>query len=135
MASASVTLADAVFQLHRIDPGVLKAIDAAKGGQAFDNYNQLVKQVESVTSRGESAAQGLVSNYKGYYGEQILADTLRANGHHVEMADSPNQEGWDALVDGQPVQFKVGLGTSGIEEHLAKNPDIPVFTVGEHASS
>lgn len=135
MAAGGVTVADAVFQLHRIDPGVLKAIDAAKGGQAFENYNQLVEQVESVAGRGKAAVQGLVSNYKGYYGEQILADTLRANGHHVEMADSPNQEGWDALVDGQPVQFKVGLGTGSIEDHLAKNPDIPVFTVGEHAQA
>lgn len=135
LSAGGVTLADAVFQLHRIDPGVLNAIDAAKGGQAFESYNQLVEQVESVANRGQAAVQGLVSNYKGYYGEQILADTLRAKGHHVEMADSPNQEGWDALVDGQPVQFKVGLGTGGIEEHLIKNPDIPVFTVGEHAET
>jgi len=129
---AGATALDAVFQLHRIDPNVLNAIDQAHGSSAFSSYNDLVSHVEAVGSRGEAAFTGMVSQYKGYLGENLMAQHLREQGHHVELATEPNQAGWDALVDGEPVQIKVG-GPETISEHLEKYPDIPVITVAENA--
>ncbi len=130
---AVVTLADGLFALDRIDPELMTAIDRSHGasGIAFDD---LVERVERAHEGGSEVWEGLLSNYKGYLGEHRLAVELEARGHVVELADTSNQEGWDALVDGQPVQFKVGLDTGGIEAHLEAHPDIPVITVAEHAS-
>ncbi len=129
---AVVTLADGLFALDRIDPELMTAIDRSHGasGIAFDD---LVERVERAHEGGSEVWEGLLSNYKGYLGEHRLAVELEARGHVVELADTSNQEGWDALVDGQPVQFKVGLDTGGIEAHLEAHPDIPVITVAEHA--
>ena len=128
-----VTTADAIYELSRIDPEVLDAIDQAHGSQAFGSYNDLVNHIEDVASRGDAAVSGLVSQYKGYLGENLVAQHLRGGGHHVEMASTPNQEGWDAIVDGEKVQIKVGLDPDGVSDHLERYPGIPVVTVSEHA--
>ena len=128
-----VTAGDAIYEFSRIDSNVLDAIDQAHGGQAFETYNDLVGHIEDVASRGDAAVSGLVSQYKGYLGENLVAQHLRDGGHHVEMAATPNQEGWDAIVDGEKVQIKVGLDPDGVSDHLERYPDIPVVTVSEHA--
>jgi hypothetical protein len=51
------------------------------------------------------------------------------------MPKSPNQEGYDAIVDGQSVQFKSGLNSSGINAHQERFPNIPVMTVEEHGAT
>ena len=135
VAGGAVTVLDALYRLSRIDGDVIDAIDAAHGGNDFDSANELVAHINDAMESGGAHGEGLVSLYKGHLGEARLADALRARGHNVELAPIPNQEGWDALVDGQPVQFKVGLDPSGVEQHLAKYPDIPVVTVAEHAGS
>ncbi|MDQ3621586.1 MAG: hypothetical protein M3463_03730 [Verrucomicrobiota bacterium] len=53
----------------------------------------------------------------------------------VVPAESAAQEGWDAIVDGQVVNFKAGLGTAHISEHLERFPSIPVITVAEHTEA
>ncbi len=132
---AGVTAIDAIHGLSQIDPSVLEAIDAAHGAKAFESYPELVEHVQDVAGRGDAAFSGMVSQYKGYLGEQAVAEHLRAQGHHVEMPDAPNEAGIDAWVDGQPVQIKSGLDASGISEHLERYPDVPVITVAEHADA
>lgn len=130
--AVAVTALDAIYNLSQIDPGVLDAIDAAHGTRAFESYPELVGHVQEVAGRGDLAFTGMVSQYKGYVGELTVADHLRAQGHHVELSDTPNEAGVDALVDGQPVQIKSGLDSSAVTEHLEHYPDVPVITVAEH---
>lgn len=131
-AGAGVTAIDALWELHRIDDEVLEAYDAAHGTKQM-TYRQLVAHVQEKFSHGPQALAGEIRRIKGYLGERHLADHLANQGHHVEMANSPNQQGWDAYVDGERVQLKAGLDPSAITQHLAQHPDIPVVTVGEHA--
>lgn len=49
------------------------------------------------------------------------------------MAESNSQEGWDANVDGEYVNFKSGLGAGHIKEHIERFPDISVITIAEQA--
>lgn len=131
--AGAITAVDAVWALSQVDPRVLDAIDFAHGSKAFQSYPELVHHVEDVVGRGDAALTGMVSQYKGYFGELAVADHLRAQGHLVEMSTSPNEAGVDAVVDGQPVQIKSGLESSAVTEHLEKYPDVPVITVAEHA--
>jgi uncharacterized protein (DUF983 family) len=133
VVGGTVALNTAEFLMHlsRIDRGVLDAIEEFP---SLNNYRDVMEHLHS--HEGNSQAwQGVLSNLKGRYGEEAIAENLRASGHHVEMASTTNQEGWDAIVDGEKVQFKSGLEPGGITEALNKNPDIPVITVAEHAEA
>ncbi|MCB9528937.1 MAG: hypothetical protein H6701_11205 [Myxococcales bacterium] len=132
---AAATALDLSIALVRIDPQLLDAIDRAHGANAFESFTTLQQHVSAVMSRGEDAFAGLVSQYKGSLTELLAADHLTAAGHAVELADLPNQPGWDAIVDGAPIQIKGGLDDQAITDALAEHPDIPVFTVSEHADA
>lgn len=54
----------------------------------------------------EASIAGAMERLEGYTAERIVAAHLVAQGHIVEFADIPNQEGWDILVDGHPIQVK-----------------------------
>ena len=75
MCAAAISFA----RLRRV---VFGAYDPKGGGvdhgsRLFDNYGALSKHVEGVLSRGEAASVGLVSQYKGHFGEQVFAEHLR----------------------------------------------------------
>ncbi|OGR13013.1 MAG: hypothetical protein A2341_28145 [Deltaproteobacteria bacterium RIFOXYB12_FULL_58_9] len=131
-AGAAVTTLEAWIELSQIEPGVLDAIDRVHAGGDPQTYAELVGRVEAASTNDASLA-GLVSLYKGHYGEVLVAHELAANGHLIEFADAPNQAGWDLLVDGQQVQVKAGLDAGSITDHLERYPDVPVITVAEHA--
>ncbi len=131
LLGSAVTLGDALFETTKINPDVLDAIDTAHGSKAFDSYNDLLRHIEN--NSDTNSFQGMLSQYKGYYGEHELARQLIEQGHDVQLPDIPNQKGWDAIVDGQEVQFKSGLTSGIIDKHLEQYPDIPVITTAEHA--
>lgn len=130
-----VNTGQALYHLSQIDPRVLAAIDKIYDPSQVNSYRQILSHLGDKHDAGATVWQGAVSNYKGRVGEDFLAEHLRELGHLVIPAESTNQEGWDALVDGQPVNFKAGLGTDHIKEHLDRFPDIPVITVAEHAET
>ena len=74
------------------------------------------------------SADGWITRLEGYVTEQFAADVLRDLGHKVEFPEQANQAGYDLLVDGEPWQVKGGESASVINDHFAKNPDIPVIT-------
>lgn len=133
VAAGTATTVDVLYHLWLLDPRVLDALEAAHS-DALDSWPALVDALRTAQVH-DAAWEGAVQRIKGYTGEQLLAEALRDQGHVVELAATPNQEGWDALVDGQPVQFKAGLDPGGIEAHLAAHPDIPIVTVAEHAEA
>jgi len=135
IAPVSLSALDAIFHFSRIDPRVLEAIDSAHGKKAFESYKALSDHVESKAEEGGRHWEGMVNQYKGYFGENLMAGYLGGQGHLVEIPKAPNQEGYDAIVDGQPVQFKSGLNPSAINEHQERFPNIPVFTVQEQGGT
>jgi hypothetical protein len=119
---------ETLFHLSRIDEGVLDAIyDFPK----FNNLHDVVSHLQQ--HQGTASWSGDLSNFKGRFGEEVIADHLRAKGHVVEMAPKINQEDWDCLVDGKQFQIKSGLDSGEITKHLNKS-DTHVLTVKEHAA-
>lgn len=77
----------------------------------------------------EAQQMGFASWIEGHIGESVAADVLTQHGHSVMFAETANQPGWDLLVDGVPIQVKVGdHAASSIHEHFERYPDIPVVT-------
>lgn len=83
----------------------------------------------------EAQQIGYESWLKGQIGEAVAADILTIQGHHIEFASTPNQPGWDLIVDGIPMNVKVGeSAVANISEHFEKYPHIEVITDQETAS-
>jgi len=133
VAAGTATALDVLYHLSMIYPGVLDAMERSHGASLPASYAELEEGIAGLARAGDAEWLGMLSRYKGYVGEARLAEWLRDQGHVVELADAPNQEGWDALVDGEPVQLKAGLESGEIARHLEEHPDIPVVTVSEHA--
>ena len=135
VSALGVTLADAILRLSHIDPVVFTTLSRRRPAHGFTGINALVSHLRDVHDRGDVAFAGLVAHEKGHVGEHMIAESLRASGHHLQMASGLNQEGWTVLLDGQPVQIKSGLGVDEILEHQRRFPSIPVITVSVHAET
>lgn len=119
---AAVTYA---FWLAMIRPEALHAATFITA----DNPETLtsLSNVFSAMGTETSSAIGSLDRLSGYYGEQLVAAHLSQAGHVVEFPSSPNQEGFDLLVDGHPLQIKLGTDPQAVWDHLHAHPDIPVL--------
>lgn len=131
--AGTISTGHALFHLSRIDSSVLNSVDRVYEPEKLNSFRELVSHLEAKANAGQAAWDGARDNYKGHFGETLIAEQLRMQGHHVEMHENPSHRGSDALVDWQPIQFKSGLGADSILEHRAHYPDIPVVTVTEHS--
>ena len=131
--AGTISTGHAVFHLSRIDPTVMEAVDHVYEPDRLNSFRELVSHLEAKRSAGQAAWDGAVHNYKGHFGETLIAEQLRMQGHHVEPHPDPSNPEFDAWVDGQPTQFKAGLNATQILEHRAEYPDTPVITVTEHS--
>ncbi|NPV27761.1 MAG: hypothetical protein HPY81_10070 [Firmicutes bacterium] len=130
-AVAAVTTYDAVHALAMIDDRVLKAMDFSSKLD-LDTFNKLKDYVNDQFLSGDAASvAGSFARLQGYTAEQLVGAHLVSEGHVVEFPDAPNQEGWDLLVDGHPMQVKCVMDPDIIKEHLDKFPDIPVIVNAE----
>jgi hypothetical protein len=118
--------------LSRIDPTVLNAMTFASAGhpESFWRLKEIAEQIQSAEGLSHL---GHVSRLQGYVAEQSVMLHLVREGHQVEPARSPTEQGWDLRVDGHPVQVKNTLNPEHIREHLEANPDIPVIVNAEMA--
>lgn len=131
LATGAFTTAQAIFHLNKIDDQALEVIDKIYSPGVENSLEEIANHILELGGRSSAALEGGKSLYKGHLGEVKFAEHLAAKGHHVELAKSPNQPGWDALVDGQKVNFKAGTDPSHIQQHLNEYPEIPVFTISE----
>lgn len=130
-AVGAVTAYDAVCAIAMMDDRVLEAMDFSSRLD-LDTFNELSSYVrDHFLSGSEASVAGAAERLQGYTAEQMVAAHLAAQGHVVEFPDTPNQEGWDLLVDGHPVQVKCTLDPGLVKEHLEKFPDIPVIVNAE----
>ncbi len=120
-----------LYQLSKIDSNFLDAIKSVHGNsQNLDSSLDVINYVKTdIIHDGLQLHE--VHKYKGYVGEKAHFDYLRAEGHEVEVPDTPNQEGYDAIVDGEKVNIKVSDSEDYIQNHLDENLDIPVHTGSE----
>ncbi|GIU77308.1 MAG: hypothetical protein KatS3mg005_0546 [Bryobacteraceae bacterium] len=117
---------------QHIDTDVLNAIEFSTSAE----LNNLASIADYVDARFFDApaetAEGWFHRLVGYVGEQKAAAALESMGHHVEFAHTPNQEGWDLLVDGEPFNVKVGeFAAREGKEFLASHDGIGLVTSAE----
>lgn len=131
-AVGALGLLPSFYYLSQLDENVLEAMEFAFAQDLsnFRDFHDYINEKYLGILEAESA-EGWLTRLEGYVTEQYAADVLTRLGYEVEFPSSPNQAGWDLLVDGEPWQVKGGETPSVIAEHLAKHPDIPVVTSEE----
>lgn len=133
-AYASLTAGDLLYDAFRIDPGAIAAIDFARAADLSDILG-LSRFSADLSALGSDAFAGNLAQLQGYVAERCAAATLQAQGADVEFPRLSTQPGWDLLVNGEPFQVKCLANPSGVEEHLARYPEIPVIANVELADS
>lgn len=137
-AVAGATLFDVLYNTMKLDPYALQGMDRLHHAPEFENLGHLMEfmKAEIIKSEpGESAWRPMVHKYKGYAGEEVAIENLRAAGHDVEVPDATNNPGYDVLVDGKRFNVKVTDNPAYIQEHLDRYPDIDVITNREMADA
>lgn len=125
-----VSAFDVLYNTMKMDPNVLEGMDHLHHAQGFDNLGDLMdfmKREIIKSEPGEAAWQSMIHKYKGYTGEDAVADYYRERGHDVETPESGTNEGWDHKIDGNPYNVKVTDDPRYIQEHLDKHPNIDVI--------
>lgn len=127
-----LTAGDILYDAVAIDPTVLRAVEFSSAEDISNIFNFGAFADRFSTMSGHSLA-GAERRLRGYVAEQIVAARLVEEGHVVSLPETPNNPGFDLIVDGKEFQVKCLADISGLREHFGKYPDMPVFANGELA--
>lgn len=125
-AANTLTAADLLYDLIRIDPSVIDAVGFARANGADDMAKFLI-EAQRAHAMAHASADGVVSNLQGYVAERMVAHRLLTMGADVEFPQTANFPGADLFVNGDPFQVKCLSSPDGILRHFDRYPDIPVF--------
>ena len=128
-AVAALTLGDIAYSAAAIDASVIRAADFVRV-DVLDNPLAFADFARRIQELSPAGIIGAVSNVKGYVAEQVVAADLIANGYQVELPATPNEPGWDLLVDGEKFQVKCLDDIGGLKAHFDKY-DYPVLANSE----
>jgi hypothetical protein len=126
LAFTALTFGDLVYDAIRIDPLIIEGIDFARKSDLSETIN-FAEFAQSILEKPTESLIGDISQMQGYVAERLVAQTIRAQGAEVQFPDTPNQAGYDLLVNGDPFQVKCLSSPEGVYQHLEKYPDIPIF--------
>ena len=133
-----VSVFDVLYNTMKLDPQALRGMDHLHHAKDFQNLGDLIEYMKSDIIRsepGEAAWRSMIHKYKGYTGEEVVADYYSERGHNVETPESGTAEGVDHIIDGKPYNVKVTDDPRYIQEHLDKYPDIDVIANREMADA
>lgn len=123
---------DVLSGAARIDPKLLEGINHLHHAKEFSNFKDLLDYMQQViigdSAIGSDAWQQLIHKYKGFAGEEYVAEWLRDAGHAVTMPLSGTEPGYDMIVDGKEFNVKITRSPDYIMDHLEKYPDVDVIT-------
>jgi hypothetical protein len=121
-----------LYDWVRIDPQVVDALDFVRVADLGDIFS-FARYADSLQALGDAARLGNIAQLQGYVAERIVAGMLRAQGAEVTFPDSPDQPGYDLVVNGTGCQVKCLGDPGGVDQHLSRYPDIPALVNEELA--
>ena len=133
-----VSVFDVLYNTMKLDPNALRGMDHLHHAKDFQNLGELIDFMKSTIIKSEPGSdtwRDMIHKYKGYTGEENVADYYRERGHNVETPDSGTTEGWDHKIDGTLYNVKVTDHRLYIQEHLDKHPNIDVIANREMADA
>ena len=123
--------------MQTADPTVFEAIK--RGYPEFDQSNP-EDIIDFFNNLDPDSVTGHISNIKGIYFEQLVADNLQEAGLDAVLFEQINHPNADILIDSNfwlgaaDFQVKATDSASYIASTLEENPDIPIIVTSEVAS-
>ena len=118
--------ANVFHQYMLIDDYMYEGISKLSGEQ-IDNFSDLSSKIKDYFHSSNGLTEGSLNKIKGHIAESHVADHFREAGAQVSWPGTSNQEGWDLLLNGSPIQVKLTKDASStLTEHFKEHPDIPV---------
>jgi len=130
-AMGALTLGELLYNIHALDPDVLKAADFSRVEDLSDP-TMFAAFAHKIDALAENNHLGAISNLKGYVAEQVVASQLIQQGHVVTFPETSNEAGWDLDVDGVKFQIKNAADLSLLERHF-DHYEYPVLANSEVA--
>jgi hypothetical protein len=131
-AISTITMGKFLYDYLRINPLVVDGIDFARSDQ-FRSIFEFSRFAAREVRNGLMDSKGGMSALKGYVAERFAAWDLQSKGHDVVFPRTPNNPGWDLLLDGRKFQVKCVTDPAEVWKHLRLYPDIPVLVNAEMA--
>jgi hypothetical protein len=132
-AFAGLVVGDFLYDYLRIDPVVMEGVDFARAADLSNPLAFAEFANKQATLMAEGAGDS-IDRLKGYVAERMVAQHVAAAGYDVSFPESPNQVGYDLLINGQPFQVKCTESAGYLRDHLEKYSDITVIVNAEHAA-
>ncbi len=130
LATGTLTIGDLLYDVTRLDPLVLKALDFSRTADLAGPLS-FAAFAEHTSGLNQAAQEGTINALQGFVAERVFAQHLQSRGLEIELPSSPNQPGYDLLLGNSPYQVKNVLDPRHINNHFDKYPDIPVITNAE----
>ncbi|MDE0518478.1 MAG: hypothetical protein OXH36_02830 [Bdellovibrionales bacterium] len=94
--------------------------------ETIENFSDLSAKLKTYEHSFQGLTEGSLSKIKGHIAESHIAEHFKEAGIAVTWPEASNQEGFDLLFNGNPIQSKFIEDANNLVEHFQKYPDIPV---------
>jgi hypothetical protein len=130
----AISVGDLIYDMLRVDPKVIKAIDFSRKGDFSNIFAASKKEIADRSVKSSESLEGLHNTYTGYTFERVVGLDFQKRGAEVVFPEKANQPGWDIIINGEKFQIKTQkTGISQLKEHFEKYPDKRVITNTEAA--
>lgn len=124
----AVLYGGSVIQKHMaVDNNIQEGIGKLAGEDlgSFADLSSKVETYEHTAWTGLS--EGTLDKVGGHVGESMVAEHFSEAGINVQWPDESNQEGWDLLLNGHPVNSKIIKDADQLSAHFSEHADIPAI--------
>ena len=117
--------ANVFHQYMCIDDNMYEGISRLSG-EKIDTFSDLSAKLKTYKQDSQGLTEGSLNKIKGHAAESHVAEHFKEAGIEVDWPSDSNQEAWDLLINGNPIQVKLIKEANMLLEHF-KNTDIPVI--------
>ncbi len=126
IADSALAGANVFHQYMLVDDYMYEGVSRMSGEQ-IDNFSDLSSKIKEYAHNSDGLTEGFLNNLKGHVAEGHAAAHFEEAGAEVSWPEASNQEGWDFLLNGSPVQAKlVKDAGAAAAKHFKEHPDIPI---------
>ncbi|MCS3655175.1 putative membrane protein [Salinibacter ruber] len=116
-----------IHQHMAVDDNIHEGIGKL-AGEDFGSFADLSSKVETYEHTAWTGlSEGTLEKVSGHVGESIVAEHFNEAGVDVEWPEESNQEGWDLLLNGHPVNAKVIQDADQLSAHFSEHAEIPAI--------
>ena len=126
IADSAAVGANVFRQYMCIDDNMYEGVSRLSG-ENINNFSDLSAKLKTYKHDSQGLTEGSLNKIKGHIAESHVTKHFQEAGIEVNWPEASNQEGWDLLLNDNPIQVKLTNDANSLIEHFKTNPEIPVI--------